>query len=117
MSSVKGDYCNVGNFEPSGRTKDSIKAMNHVIDMASLLQNILLAVPFFQMFVGRDSFYGVATASAGYQVSTSDWQVFSDALKGVDLMERHQLRLIATKAEWSSMGEEQKFWECVVNAL
>ena len=117
MSSVKGDFCNIGKFEPSGRTKDAIKDMNHVIAMASLLQNILSVVPFFQMFVGRDSFYGVATASAGYQVSTSDWQTFADAIKSVDKMKRARLEYIAGRAELSSMGEEQKFWRCVSNAI
>jgi hypothetical protein len=117
MSSVKGDYCNVGMFEPSSRTNDAIAEMNRIIDMANLLERILMVVPFFQMFAGRKSFAGVSTASAGYQVSTSDWNTFSDAIKGVEGIKRKKLEQVAFTASYSSIGEERKFWECVYNAL
>ena len=117
MSSVKGDYCNIGTFDPSSRTVDAIKEMNRITDIASLLDNVLAFVPFFQIFAGRQSFYGVSTAAAGYQVSTSDWTTFADAINGVGAMKKNKLRFIATSTEMRSIGEERKFWECVSNAL
>ena len=117
MSSVKGDYCNVGNFTPSQDTKLAIAEMNRIIDMAHWLQMILSVVPFFQIFVGRDSFYGVTTAAAGYQITTSDWQTFADALSGVNELKKERLRFVVKSAEMYSMGEERKFWECVSNAI
>jgi hypothetical protein len=117
MSSVKGDYCNIEHFEPTSRTVDAIAEMNRIIQMSSLLERIIMAVPFFQIFAGRQSFYGVSTASAGYQITTSDWNTFADAVKGVNNIEKERLRYVATITELSAMGEERKFWECVRNAI
>lgn len=117
MSSVKGDYCNVGKFDPSSRTIDAIKEMNRITDMANLLDRVLTFVPFFQIFAGRSTYAFASVISMGQQVRTSDWDTFADALKGVEGIKRKELERIAFQASYHSMGEEQKFWECVYNAL
>ncbi|NRD73246.1 hypothetical protein HQQ94_08315 [Shewanella sp. VB17] len=114
---VKGNFCNVGKFTPSGRAKDAIKDMNNVLDMSSILSKIISMVPFFQIFAGKNSFLGVATASASYNVRTYEWQAFADAVNGIELVKKERLFFIATQAELYSVGEERKFWRCVSNAL
>lgn len=117
MSSIKGDYCNIGTFTPSSRTIDAIKEMNRVTDMASLLDRILTFVPFFQIFAGRSTYAFAGIMSQGYQVKTSDWDTFAGAVSGVNKVKRGRLELIAMRTADFSLGEERKFWECVYNAL
>lgn len=114
---MKGDFCNIGAFTPSSRTQDAIKDMNNVIDMSSVLSAIVTMVPLFQIFAGKKSFLGVATASASYNIHTGEWKTFADAVNGVELVKKDRLRFIATQAELYSVGEERKFWRCVSNAL
>lgn len=117
MSSIKGDYCNIEKFDPSSRTADAIANMNHIIDMASLLDRILMAVPFFQIFAGRSTYTWASFVSTGWQVSQTDWQTFEDALKSVDSIKRARLQHVASEAALYSIGEEGKFWRCVSNAI
>lgn len=113
----KGSYCNVGQFDPSSRTIDAIKEMNRITDMANLLDRILTAVPFFQIFAGRSTFAFASVISMGEQVRSSDWDAFAGAVRGVGQIERNQLEIVAMKAGDMSMGEEANFLECVYNAL
>jgi hypothetical protein len=117
MSSVKGDYCNIGQFDPSSRTIDSVKEMNRISDMASLLEKIITMVPFFQIFAGRSTYAFAGMVSQGEQVRSSDWQTFSDSLKGVGAIKKKELERVAFQAGYYSIGEEAKFWRCVYNAL
>lgn len=114
---MKGDYCNINGFEPSSRTIDAIKEMNRITDMASYLERILTFVPIFQIFAGRDTYALANVLSLGRQVSTSDWDTFADALKGVGLIKRGELERIAMQTADLSMGAEREFWTCVYNAL
>lgn len=114
---MKGDYCTVGKFFPSSRTVDAISDMNHITEMANLLERIVIVVPFFQVFVGRKTYAFTEMISMGRQVQTSDWLMFSGALKGVSLIQRGQLERIAFQASFYSTGEEKNFGDCVYNAL
>lgn len=117
MSSVKGDYCNVGKFDPSSRTIDAIAEMNRVTDMANLLDRILMVVPFFQVFAGRSTYNWASFVSMGWQVSQSDWNTFAGAVNGIEPIKRAQLERIAMETADKSMGAEGDFWRCVYNAL
>ncbi|MBP3140813.1 hypothetical protein ACTFQF_06155 [Aliivibrio fischeri] len=114
---AKQEYCSIKGFEPSNRTKEYIEQMDHITDMSSVLEKILFAIPFFQIFAGRDSYKGVALASASYNVSTYDWQLYESAVKAIAPIERERLENVAMRAMLDTSGEERKFWECVYNAL
>lgn len=114
---VKGEFCRVDGFKPSARTQEYIEQMNHITDMRSILDKIIKAVPFFQIFAGRDSYKGVAIASASYNATTYDWVLYQDAVAAVGALERSRLVQISGMAALNTHGEERKFWECVHNAL
>ncbi|PSW04465.1 hypothetical protein [Photobacterium lipolyticum] len=111
------DFCQVNHFEPSFKTKEAIEDMNNIVEMSSYLDTILRAIPFFQIFADRNSYLGVSTVSASYQISTSDWKSYADAISAVPQIKRNRLEFIAGQAMNSTMGEESKFWGCVYNAL
>lgn len=115
--SISGNFCHVDAFEPSQRTKLAIDEMNRIINMSDLLTTIIAAVPFFQIFAGRQSYLGVATTNASYQISTYDWKMFQDALQGVQGIKRKKLNAIAVTNAYLTTGEEKKFWRCVENAF
>ncbi|WP_037469947.1 hypothetical protein [Shewanella marina] len=115
--SGKGNFCAVGSFEPSYRTKLAIKEMNHVVDMSGYLATLISMVPIFQVFAGHSTYASADFLNKGYQVSSQDWNLFSDALKSIGLVKREKLAQIANLAETYTTGEESKFWRCVYNAL
>lgn len=114
---AKGEFCKIDNLKPSQRTTEYIDQINHIVDMSTVLDKILMAVPFFQIFAGRESYKGVALASASYNATTYDWTLYYEAVASVDSIKRGRLEQIALKASLETHGEERKFWECVYNAL
>ncbi|GLT18235.1 hypothetical protein GCM10007938_20130 [Vibrio zhanjiangensis] len=53
---VKGEFCRVEGCRPSVRMQEYVEQMNHITDMNSVLDNVIKAVPFFQIFAGRDAY-------------------------------------------------------------
>ncbi|WP_252724465.1 hypothetical protein [Vibrio hepatarius] len=81
------------------------------------LERIIKVLPFFQIFAGRDSYRGVAIASASYNATTYDWNLYHESVMAIAPIKRERLEQIALKASLDTSGEERKFWECVYNAL
>ncbi len=106
---AKREFCKIDNLKPSQRTMEYIEQMNNVVDMSTVLERILMAVPFFQIFAGRDSYKGVALASASYNAKTYDWTLYYEAVASVDSIKRGRLEQIALKASLETHGEERKF--------
>lgn len=104
------------NFVPTSRTIDALVDIENKADMGTILGGLAVAVPFFQIFVGRDSYTVVNIVNLGYQVSTQDWVVFAGALSGVSRITRNQINAIATTEAWFSSGDDAVFWRCVYNA-
>lgn len=117
VTSVKGDYCSIEGFEPTSRTKEAVKRMNEVVDMSELLEKLLMGVPVYQIFAGRDTYFSATVASVGYNISTYDWRLFADAVKGVGTIRQRKLEAIADEMALYSRGKEYEFWKCVSNAL
>ncbi|WP_333005130.1 hypothetical protein [Vibrio coralliilyticus] len=114
---AKREYCKIQGLKPSPRTMNYIDQMNHNTDMSTVLERIMKSLPFFQIFAGRDSYRGVAIASASYNASTYDWKLYHESVMAIDSIKRERLEQIALKASLETSGEERKFWECVYNAL
>lgn len=70
VSSVKGDYCNIEGFEPTGRSQEAISRMNDIVDMSKLLEKVLMGVPVYSIFAGRDTYLAASVGSIGYNIST-----------------------------------------------
>ncbi|MDW6004002.1 hypothetical protein [Vibrio mangrovi] len=117
VSHVKGDFCKIEGFKPSSQTTDAINRMNEIIDMSGVLEKLLMGVPVYQIFAGRDTYISATIASIGYNVTTYDWQLFADSVKSVGKIRRVQLEKIANEMALFSIGKEYKFWRCVGNAL
>ncbi|ASA56775.1 hypothetical protein [Vibrio gazogenes] len=117
VSHVKGDFCKIEGFKPTPRTIDAISKMNKIIDMSNVLEKLLVGVPIYQIFAGRDTYMSITIGSLGYNVTTYDWQLFADSVKNVGKIRRAQLEKIADEMSLFSMGKEYKFWRCIANAL
>lgn len=117
VSSVKRDYCNIEGFEPTEKTKDAIKRMNDIVDMSNVLEELLMGVPVYQIFAGRNTYLSATVGGIGYNVSTYDWKMFSEAVKSVGKIRRYRLDAIADEMALYSRGKEYEFWRCVSNAL
>ncbi len=63
VAQIKSDFCSISGFVPTSRTVDAINDMNDVINMSSLLERILMFVPAFQIFAGRNTYTSVTLAS------------------------------------------------------
>jgi len=113
----KGNFCDISGFKPSRRTQDAIKEMNEVVEMSSYLDKAIRLVPFYHIFAGRKSYTGVSTANAGWNASTYEWKLFSEAIRSVDSIQRRRLENIALTTAGLSMGKEKEFWTCIYNAL
>lgn len=115
---MKGNFCTVRDFKPSARTLETIKEMNRVTDMATLLGTIMTFIPLFQIFAGRKTYPFASNGNTKkLQIANSDWKTFADALSSVPKVERLKLEQIALGMELLTTGEERKFWGCVSNAL
>ena len=114
---AKREFCSINNMKPSQRTIDYIEKMNDIVDMASLLDNVIKTVPFFHIFAGRRSYSGVAISSASYSATTYQWTLYYEAVSSVDEVRRTRLEQVALQAALEMHGEERKFWECIYNAL
>lgn len=117
VPTMKGVFCNIDSFEPSSRTIDAIEEMNRVINMSSLLEKILMAVPAFQIFAGRNTYTSVTLGATARNIKTYDWELFAQSVKSVDSIRRARLEQIAYSTASLSMGKERDFWGCVYNAL
>jgi len=114
---AKREYCKIQGLKPSPRTMEYIEQMNYITDMSTVLERIIKVLPFFQIFAGRDSYKGVAIASASYNATTYDWNLYHESVMAIAPIKRERLEQIALKASLDTSGEERKFWECVYNAL
>ncbi|CAM3707947.1 hypothetical protein VA7868_02918 [Vibrio aerogenes CECT 7868] len=123
VAHFKGDFCNIDSFKPTSNTLDGIKEMNRVINISNMLERILAGVPLFQLFASRSPAGSivingsVSVATTGYNVTRYDWNLFSQALKGVGDERRSQLQKIAGVMAFTSSGKDYDFWRCVSNAL
>ncbi len=117
VATFKGDFCVINGFEPTSRTIDAIDEMNHVVKMSSLLEKVLMFVPSFQIFAGRDTYIGATLGSTARNIQAYDWELFAQAVKSVDPIRRARLEQIAYNTASLSMGKEKEFWTCVYNAL
>ncbi|WP_306330990.1 hypothetical protein [Vibrio injensis] len=117
VSYFKGDFCNIDGFKPSSRTIDAINEMNNVVKMSSLLEKVMMFVPSFQIFAGRDTYMSANLVATARNIKTYDWELFAQAVKGVDSIRRARLEQIAYSTADLSMGKEKEFWTCVYNSL
>ncbi len=117
VATFKGNFCNVQDFTPTARTTSAVEEMNHIIKMSSLLEKILMSVPAFQIFAGRNTYTSFTLGSTAFNIKTYDWQQFAQAIKSVDAVRRARLEEVAYNAASTSMGKEKEFWTCVYNAL
>lgn len=116
-TSVKGNFCNINDFVPSSRTMSAVEEMNHVVNMSSLLERIMMLIPSFQIFSGRNTYTSFTLGSTARNIKTYDWELFAQAVKSVDPIRRSRLEQIAYNTASLSMGKEKEFWTCVYNAL
>ncbi|MFM2483161.1 hypothetical protein [Celerinatantimonas sp. YJH-8] len=114
---MKGDFCGIDDFRPSTETLDAIEQINHVINISHILHKILVGTPFFQIFAGRNTYAWASIPAQGYQVSTTDWEIFQESLKAVDNIQKERIEAIATSQALFAKGKDAIFWECMVNAL
>lgn len=116
---LKDHYCEVKVFTPSRDTKAAIKEMNRISNLSTLLERILIFVPFFQIFVGPSHRAApiLPAATSTYQLSIQDWKLFADSVRAIGHIKRRQLEKIAFGVADNTTGDERKFWECVYNAL
>lgn len=117
VSYFKGDFCNISGFKPTSRTIDAVNEINNVVKMSSFLEKILMFVPSFQIFVGRDTYLSGTLVATANNINTYDWELFAQAVKGVDSIRRSRLEQIAYSTAGLSTGKEREFWVCVYNAL
>ncbi|ODQ00893.1 MULTISPECIES: hypothetical protein [unclassified Salinivibrio] len=117
VSPVKGDYCSIEGFEPTSKTTDAVNQMNKVVDMSSLLENVLMAAPSFSIFAGRDTYLSANMGAISYNLVGYNWKLFSEAVVGVSAIRRAKLEQIAASTADISMGKEREFWICVYNSL
>ncbi|WP_298769687.1 hypothetical protein [uncultured Shewanella sp.] len=115
---MKGNFCTVKGFKPSPRTLETIKEMNRISDLATVLGVIMTYIPLFQIFAGRKTYPFASNGSTKkLQVLNSDWKTFADSLEAIPKIRRDRLRNLAGNMELYSTGEERKFWGCVTDAL
>ncbi|QMV16768.1 hypothetical protein [Vibrio spartinae] len=123
VTQMKGDFRTISGFVPTSRTVDAVNDMNDVINMSSLLEKILMFIPAFQIFAGRNTYTNVTLASTAQNIKDYDWVMFAQAVQSIDTVKRERLEKIAFQAALLSMGKERTlgkertFWECVYNAL
>ncbi|WP_075473350.1 hypothetical protein [Moritella viscosa] len=114
---MQGQFCTVKGFKPSARTLAYVADMNNVVEMSTLLGQIIKKVPIFQIFAGRNTYAAATFASMGYNVWSYDWSLLQNSFKSIGLIRQGRLRTIALSAAESTSGEERKFWRCTYNAL
>ncbi|MCL1126007.1 hypothetical protein [Shewanella surugensis] len=84
--------------------------------MGSLLGKIIVLIPFFSIFAGRNTYALASMIGQGWQVSQTDWVTFSDALAAAPEITRVKIQTFAEKEWFLSSGNDALFWRCVANA-
>ncbi|WP_299493912.1 hypothetical protein [uncultured Shewanella sp.] len=115
MSSAKC-FHSIKNFKPTPRTRNGIKELDRLANMGSYLQKLIVLIPFFGIFVGRDTYSIASFINYGWQVSQTDWVTFDQALAAAPEITRTKINAFAEKEWFVASGNDALFWRCVANA-
>ena len=114
---MKGTFCDIKKFTPTERTTSALDELSRVTKMSKHLETAMIAAPFLQVFSGRGSTTGSSLTTAGINVTTYEWEVFSSAIQSIPDIQKSRIENIAYNEYILSAGEDQKVWRCIYNAL
>ena len=106
----------IRDFKPSNRTLDGIEEIERLANMGTILGSLIVTIPFFSIFVGKDTYAWASMVNQGWQLSQTDWVAFSGALSGANEITRLKIYTVANQQWFLANGDDAVFWKCVANA-